>query len=71
MHTGEKGLYRQKDERTWTIFFLLEMSICPPHSTMHISFYLLNFEFPSIITKIVQFEIILDNYENEIIRISF
>ena len=37
--------------------------------SLHISLYLLNLEFPLIITKTVPFSIIFDHCKNEIIRI--
>ena len=40
---------------TWTISFPLEMKTFSLLSTAHLLFYLLNFEFPFIMTKIVPF----------------
>ena len=44
------------------------MKICSVLSTVHISFYLLNIEFPFTMTATDLYD--LDNYENEIIRLS-
>ena len=64
-----KGVYIDRNTYAYILSILMGTEHLFPSQRLHISLYLLNIEFPLIVTKIVPFLILFDHCENEIIRI--
>ena len=68
MCVQEKGVCIDRSAYTYILSIPMGNEHLIPSQSLHISLYLLNLEFPLIITKTVPFSKMFDYCENEIIR---